>query len=97
MNRDHIMRRVLAVGAAFNFLAVTVVLFPDPFRAYAKLPTPGGLFFPWMVALFIGLFGCVYAWLSRSPVIDRSLITATIPPWWIVPATFASSVASTCR
>jgi len=74
MNQDAAMRRVLAFGALFNFTAVAIVLFPDVLGGAIELPEPGSRFFPWMLALFIGLFGGVYAWQSRRPVIDRSLI-----------------------
>lgn len=74
MKQDVAMRRVLAFGALFNFVAVIIVLFPDVLGGAIDLPEPGSRFFPWMLSLFIGLFGGVYAWLSRRPVIDRPLI-----------------------
>lgn len=72
------MRRALAVGAVFNFLAVAVVLFPESIGKFANLPPAGSRFYPWLLSLFIGLFGALYAWLSRRIVIDRLLVTVAV-------------------
>ena len=74
MNRDVVMRRVLVVGALFNFFVVVIVLFPDTLGRFADLPVPVSRFYTWLLALFIGLFGAAYAWLSRRPTIDRPLV-----------------------
>lgn len=74
MKRDHVMRRVLVVAAIFNLVAASVVLFPDSIGRFADLPRAESRFYSWMVSLFILLFGGVYAWLSRRPVIDRPLV-----------------------
>ena len=74
MNRDAVMRPVLVVGALFNFFAAAIVLFPDSIGGFADLPLSGSRFYSWMLALFIGLFGGVYVWLSRRPVIDRPIV-----------------------
>lgn len=38
------------------------------------LPTSVNPVYAVMVAMFVALFGCAYAWLARRPVIDRPLL-----------------------
>jgi hypothetical protein len=74
MDRDLIMRRVLVVAAMFNFAAAAMILFPQSIGRFADVPLSAPHFHSWLLALFIALFGGVYAWLSRRAVIDRPLI-----------------------
>lgn len=74
MTRDRFFRRVLFVGGCFNVFMALVILFPDSIGGLADLPRSGSRFFSWMLALFVGLFGGVYWYLSTKPVIDRSLV-----------------------
>lgn len=43
-------------------------------RPSALLPIPGPRYHTAQVALVIGLFGCVYAWLALQRVINRPLL-----------------------
>jgi len=78
MPRDLIMRRALAIGAVFNFAAAAMILFPHSIGRFADVPLSAPRFYSWLLALFIALFGCVYAWLARRPVIDRPLVGLAI-------------------
>ena len=78
VNRDVFMRRTLVVGAAFNFLAAAMVLFPQSLGRVADIPQGAPRFHSWLLALFIFLFGCVYAWLSRRAVIDRPFVVLAV-------------------
>jgi hypothetical protein len=75
MPTDRWMRRTLIAGAVFNAFAALVVLFPDTLGAFADLPPAAPRFHRALLALFIALFGGVYAWLAVRPTIDRPLIT----------------------
>ena len=72
------MRIALWLGAFFNFSAALMLAFPRSLGQIIGLPAPGSLFYPWMLALLIGIFGGVYAWLARQPRIDRSLVTVAV-------------------
>lgn len=78
MNRDRVFRTVLVVGALFNFVMATAILFPDPFGSFAELPRSESRFYSWLLALFIALFGGVYAFLSASAVIHRPLVVLAV-------------------
>ena len=78
MNRTQIMRIALWLGAFFNFGAALMLIFPVSLGQIAGLPASGSLFYNWLLALFIGIFGATYAWLARQPQIDRSLVTLAI-------------------
>ena len=72
------MRGALWLGACFNFSAALMLAFPHSLGQIIGLPAPGSLFYPWMLALLIGIFGGVYAWLARQPRIDRSLVVVAV-------------------
>ncbi|MEB3293440.1 MAG: hypothetical protein VKJ24_09780 [Synechococcales bacterium] len=74
MDRTSFMRGVLWLGAFFNFSAALMLAFPQSLGRVIGLPTPGSMFYPWMLALLIGIFAGVYAWLARRPQIDRPLV-----------------------
>lgn len=78
MNGNRYFRAVLVVGAGFNFFMALVILFPNTIGRFADLPRSESRFFSWLLALFVALFGGVYAYLSRTPVIERSLITLAV-------------------
>jgi CHASE2 domain-containing sensor protein len=68
----------LWIGAFFNFGAALMFIFPVSLGQIAGLPVSGSLFYNWLLALFIGLFGAVYAWLARRPRIDHPLVGLAI-------------------
>ena len=74
MDRTSILRGVLRVGALFNFGAAAMLAFPTTLGQVAELPPPGSRFYPWMLAMLVGLFGGVYLWLAQRPRIDRPLV-----------------------
>jgi hypothetical protein len=78
MNRDLTMRWALAIGALIKFLAVAIVRFPESIGRTADLPPPGSKLYSWPLALFIALFGAVFAWLARRPPIDRPWATVAV-------------------
>lgn len=78
MSRDVVMRRTLVVGAIFNLFAAAMVLLPQSLGRLADLPQSAPRFYSWLLALFIILFGGVYAWLSRRPTIDRPLVAVAV-------------------
>ena len=78
MNRTSIMRSALWLGALFNFGAALMLAFPASLGQLAGLPPPGSLFYSWMLALLIGLFGGVYLWLAQRATIDRPLVVVAI-------------------
>jgi len=74
MKSDGIIRWVLRIGAAFNTLAMLMLLLPDSFGTLAGIPASGSVFHTWLLALFVGLFGATYAWMSFQAEIVRPLL-----------------------
>lgn len=74
MNHDRVMRITLATGAVFNAFAAAMILMPDSLGRFAALPTDAPRVYVWMLAMFILLFGAVYAWLAQRPEIDRPFV-----------------------
>ena len=74
MTRNAVIRTALWVSVALNVLGVSVFLPAAMGRDSALLPIPGPPFYAAQVALVIGLFCGVYAWLARQPVINRPLL-----------------------
>lgn len=74
MTRNALIRTALWVSVALNLLGVSVFLPAAMGRDSALLPIPGPPFYAAQVTLVIGLFGGVYAWLARQPVINRPLL-----------------------
>lgn len=71
---DDAIRWVLRVGAVFNSAAALMLLFPTSFGAFAGVPSSGSVFHAWLLALFVGLFGATYAWMSFQREIPRPLL-----------------------
>lgn len=78
MSKTSVMRGVLTVGAAYNWTAALMLLFPGSLGGLLDLPAPGSWFYVWMLVFFIGLFGGVYAWQAWRPAIDRPIIAVAI-------------------
>lgn len=74
MISDSVMRPLLWISALFNFMAATMLAFPDQLGALGGLPQDAPRLYPSMMCLVVGAFGVAYAWLARAPVIDRPLI-----------------------
>ena len=73
--KDVLLRRALWTTAVFNLIAATLVAFPDSAGRIVDLPLPVPRLYTTLLCSFIVLFGGVYAWLARRPVIDRPLVT----------------------
>lgn len=74
--RDRIVRAVLWMTAPANFLVAGLILQPTSVLGQlAGLPqdTPA-LVYRSLLALFLALFGGVYAWLALQPRIDRPML-----------------------
>lgn len=69
------MRTVLWIGAVFNTVAALMLAFPATLGAVAGLPSQGPVFYRWLLALFVALFGAAYAWLAGQPTFSRPLLT----------------------
>lgn len=69
------MRFVLWVGTAFNAGAALMLAFPATLGGLVGLPTDGSVFYRWLLAWFVALFGAAYAWLALQPTISRPLVT----------------------
>jgi hypothetical protein len=73
-DKDRFMRGALLASAVFNLGGALVFAFPDSLGQVAGLPTPVPHIYTTLLAVFVMLFGVVYAWLSRQPIIDRPLV-----------------------
>lgn len=71
---DDLMRRILAASAVFNLGGALMFLFPDSVGRLAALPSPVPLVYRVLVALFVVLFGGMYAWLSTQRLIVRPMV-----------------------
>lgn len=72
---ERLIRSSLWLAFVFNLLAALV--FAEPASALGQwvgLPASVSPVYSVMVAFFVALFGCVYAWLARRPTIDRPLL-----------------------
>lgn len=74
MRRNAIIRTALWVSVGLNLLGIAVFLPAAMGRDSALQPIPGPPFYAAQMALVIGLFCGVYAWLARQPVINRPLL-----------------------
>ncbi|MEO7996335.1 MAG: hypothetical protein ABI852_02760 [Gemmatimonadaceae bacterium] len=74
MTRNVIIRSALWATVALNLLGVAVFLPAAMGRPSALLPIPGPPYYIAQVALVIGLFCGVYAWLASQRVINRPLL-----------------------
>jgi len=72
---DRLLRATLWLACPFNLLAAAVFAWPaSPAGQLLGLPASVSPVYAVMVAMFVALFGCAYAWLARRPVIDRPLL-----------------------
>lgn len=74
MSRNIIIRGALWFSVALNLLGVYVFVPAAMGRESAMLPIPGPPFYIAQVALVIGLFCGVYAWLALQTEINRPLL-----------------------
>ena len=72
--RDGFLRKALWTTAAFNTGAAAMVAFPYTAGGVLGLPTPVPRVYTTLLAVFIFLFGAMYAWLAASREIDRLFI-----------------------
>jgi hypothetical protein len=75
MSREQILRPALWTAAFFNLVGTFLFAFPaSRLGQFAGLPTHAPAIYRALVALFVFLFGCVYAWLAMQPTINRPLV-----------------------
>jgi hypothetical protein len=74
MINSTMMRKILWVGVAFNAIAALMLAFPNSLGALVGLPPVGSIFYPWLLAFFVALFGATYAWLAVQPTLHRPLV-----------------------
>lgn len=74
VTRNGVIRTALWFSVALNLLGVAIFLPAAMGRYSSLLPIPGPPFYTAQVALVIGLFCGVYAWLARQRVINRELL-----------------------
>lgn len=69
------VRLSLWLAFPFNLLAAAILAVPSSqLGQLMGLPASVSPLYSAMLAFFIALFGCVYAWLARLPDIDRPLL-----------------------
>ena len=65
MSPDKLVRRALQISVPFNLGAAVLFAFPGSILGrIAGLPTSVPGLYCAMLALFVALFGCAYAWLA---------------------------------
>jgi len=74
VDRTAILRRALWATAVMNLGGVVLFLFPDSLGELAGLPVPVPRVYSAYIALVIAIFCGAYAWLARSPTIDKPLL-----------------------
>jgi hypothetical protein len=72
--KDVFLRKALRTTAVFNVVAAAMVAFPSSLGQAVGLPLPVPRLYTTLLCSFVVLFGGVYAWLARSPEIDRPLV-----------------------
>jgi hypothetical protein len=72
---DKFIRVVLWASALFNLAGAMLFAFPEStLSQLAGLPVPVPTFYALLLAEFILLFGCSYAWLALQSSINRPLL-----------------------
>jgi hypothetical protein len=72
---ETMVRTTLWLAFPFNLLAATTLAFPSSALGQLMgLPRDVSPLYSFMVAFFIALFGCAYAWLARQRSVDRPLL-----------------------
>jgi hypothetical protein len=78
MISNQTMRGVLWADVVFNGFAALLLSFPSTLGTLVGLPPSGTVFYPWLLAFFIALFGAAYAWLALQPTFSRPFITLAV-------------------
>ena len=74
MINSQMLRKILWVGVVFNAAAALMLAFPSTLGSLVGLPPTGSLFYPWLLAFFVALFGAAYAWVASQPIPHRPII-----------------------
>lgn len=75
MSQDAFIRRILWLSALFNLGGAYLFAFPaSALGQFAGLPAAVPLLYRAFVALFVLLFGGLYAWLAMQPVVHRPMV-----------------------
>lgn len=68
------IRPLLWISAAFNLGGALLFFYPASFGALAGLPPDVPLVYRAFVAMFVLLFGGLYAWLAVQPIVHRPMV-----------------------
>ena len=71
---DTFMRRALWASVPYNAGGALLFLFPASLGRLAGLPLPAPHVYTATLAVLVALFGGTYAWLARSPEINRPMV-----------------------
>ncbi|MEK6806226.1 MAG: hypothetical protein AABY95_06210 [Pseudomonadota bacterium] len=75
MNLDRLIRPVFWLSAGFNFGAAFLFAFPAaPLGQWIGLPPDVPVLYSALAALFVALFGGMYAWLAMQAVLPRPMV-----------------------
>lgn len=75
MNIDRLIRPVFGFSAVFNFGAAFLLAFPaGPLGQWIGLPSQVPALYSALAAMFVALFGGMYAWLAMQPVLPRPMV-----------------------
>jgi hypothetical protein len=75
MSREQILRPALWTAAFLNLVGTLLFAFPGSrLGQFAGLPPDVPIVYRALVALFVLLFGCAYAWLAMQPTINRPFV-----------------------
>lgn len=75
MNIDRLIRPVFGLSAVFNFGAAFLFAFPaTPLGQWIGLPSEVPVLYSALAAMFVVLFGGMYAWLAMQPALPRPMV-----------------------
>jgi hypothetical protein len=74
MNDDRLVRSALRASVPFNLGGACFFAFPDTLGRFAGFPGNVPPVYSTLLALFVLLFGGMYAWLARQPRIDPAFV-----------------------
>ncbi len=74
MKSERLIRTILWVSVAFNFVGALAFLFPDTIGQLSGFPVPVPRLYGWILASMVLMFGGAYAWLATQLQINRPLL-----------------------
>ncbi|MBL6749372.1 MAG: hypothetical protein ISP90_02575 [Nevskia sp.] len=75
MKGDKLLRSALWISVPYNLFGAYLFAFPDSAAGrLAQMPAPAPPAYRFLTALFVALFGGMYAYLARQAAIDRPML-----------------------